>query len=260
MKNLFLLIVALLFTVTVHADVVGEYVFEGTLGDRIPVQITFCVNGEYIAVGEIYYPKAKHPAPILLVGGIEDWGYSLKEYQDDGTVTGILSLKMKFGENEEDADEFIEGEWMNPKTGKKLPLKNMELVSEMVVDVAKYLDYEDPQNIGREYAYQEWDADNQKMMAGHIAFRGAGKYKLHFDISNERRGIAKAKSTPDNPAILGETTHDYFYYENLNECGYAFSAHFFKRFVVLKTTSSQETLKCFGKSASFDGVYMKVKQ
>ncbi len=260
MKKWFFLIAVLLFTLTAQADVADEYVYEGTLGDRIPVRITFCVNGEEIAVGEIYYPKAKHPAPILLVGRTEDWGYSLKEYQDDGTITGVLSLKMKFGETEGDADEFLEGVWMNPKTGKKLPLKNMELVNRNVDNVLKYLDYEDPQNIGREYAYQEWDGDSQKMMTGHITFRGAGKNKLHFNISNERHGIAKGKSAPDSPAVLGETTHDYFYYEKLNECGYGFGAYFFKRFVVLKTISGPETLKCFGEHASFDGVYMKVKQ
>lgn len=260
MKKWFFLIALLLFTITAQADVVGEYVFEGTLGDKIPVRITFCVNGEYIAVGEIFYPKAKHPAPILLVGGMEDWGYSLKEYQDDGTVTGLLSLKMQFGEMEEDPAEFLEGVWMNPKTGKKLPLKNMELVSRSVGDVLEFLDYEDPQNIGREYVYQEWNADDQKMMVGRIMFRGAGKNKLHFDISNDRHAVAKGKSAPDRPAILGETTHDYFYYENLNECNYGFGAFFFKRFVVLKTTSAPGTLDCFGKGASFDGVYMKIKQ
>ena len=41
---------------TIKADVDGEYQFEGTLGDKIPVVITFCVNGDGIAVGEIYNP------------------------------------------------------------------------------------------------------------------------------------------------------------------------------------------------------------
>ena len=63
-----LLFFSLMLTLTAQADVLGEYSFEGTLGDKIPVRLKFAVNGEEIAVGEIYYPKAKDPAPILVVG------------------------------------------------------------------------------------------------------------------------------------------------------------------------------------------------
>ena len=98
------------------------------------------------------------------------------------------------------------------------------------------------------------------MMGGNVKFRGAGKYKLHFEVSNAPGNIAEGKSAPDRPAVLGEATHDYFYYENVNECGYGFSAHFFKKFVVLKTTTQHETVGCFGMGVAFDGVYIKVKQ
>ena len=100
----------------------------------------------------------------------------------------------------------------------------------------------------------------QESEGGNVKFRGAGKYKLHFEVSNVPGNIAEGRSEPDRPAVLGETTHDYFYYENVNECGYGFSAHFFKKFVVLKTTTGRETLDCFGMGAAFDGVYIKVKQ
>ena len=241
---------------TTKADVDGEYQFEGTLGDKIPVVITFCVNGDGIAVGEIYYPKAKNPAPILIVGEALEWGYSMNEYQNDGTITGCLSFKI-----EEDAagPYMTEGTWTNPKTRKEFPLKNMKCVSTSV-DVPKFLDYEDPQNIGREYSFKIWNEGAQDYMGGHISFRGAGKHKLHFEVGNVRHNIAEGRSAPDRPAVLGDYTYDYFNYENVNECGYSFSAHFFKRFVVLKTTSDYHSLDCFGAGASFDGVYMKIKQ
>lgn len=135
-----------------EADVLGEFSFEGMLGDKIPVRLKFAVNGDEIAVGEILYLKAKSPAPILVVGKptVGGW-YHLQEYQADGTVTGIMSFR-----------------------------------------------------------------------------------------------------------IEGETTHDFFFYENVNECGYGFSAHFFKRFVVLRTTSGPGTLGCFGSGVAFDGVYIKL--
>ena len=68
------------------------------------------------------------------------------------------------------ADEnpyIAEGTWTNPRTEKSLLMKNFSTNDDALtgrIDVTDYLDYEDPQNIGREY-------------------RGAGKYKLHFEVS-----------------------------------------------------------------------------
>jgi hypothetical protein len=72
--------------------------------------------------------------------------------------------------------------------------------------------------------------------------------------------MAQGSSDSDRPAVLGDHTYDWFVYENVNECGYGFSAHFFKKFVVLKTTTGPDTLGCFGSGVAFDGVYIKVKQ
>ena len=258
-----LLLFSLVLTLAAHADVLGEYSFEGTLGDKIPVRLKFAVNGDEIAVGEIYYPKAKNPAPILVVGAPtdDDGWYYLKEYQNDGTITGTMLFKIVEKENE---DPYIsEGTWTNPRSEKSLPMKNFRTNDDALtgrIDVTDYLDYEDPQNIGREYAYSIWNPRYSSMMGGYVKFRGAGKYKLHFEVCNSPGNIAEGKSDPDRPAVLGEATHDYFYYENVNECGYGFSAHFFKKFVVLKTTTDGETLGCFGMGVAFDGVYIKVKQ
>ena len=258
-----LLFFFLVFAIAAQADVLGEYSFEGTLGDKIPVRLKFAVNGEEIAVGEIYYPKAKNPAPILVVGSPtndEGW-YFLKEYQSDGTITGTMLFHIV--EEESENPYIAEGTWTNPRTEKSLPMKNFSTNDDALtgrIDVTDYLDYEDPQNIGREYAYSIWNPRYGSMMGGNVKFRGAGKYKLHFEVSNAPGNIAEGKSAPDRPAVLGESTHDYFYYENVNECGYGFSAHFFKKFVVLKSTTKYETFGCFGMGVAFDGVYIKVKQ
>ena len=96
-------------------------------------------------------------------------------------------------------------------------------------------------------------------LGGNVKFSRAGEHKLNFEVSNCFQNIAEGKNSPDRPAELGQYTYDFFYYENVNECGYGFSAHFFKKFVVLRTISGYDTLGCFGMGASFDGVYMKVK-
>ena len=55
MKKVFFSIVVFVFAIAAaQADVLGEYSFEGTLGDNIPVVLKFAVDGDEIAVGEIY--------------------------------------------------------------------------------------------------------------------------------------------------------------------------------------------------------------
>jgi hypothetical protein len=264
MKKLISIFVALMLSMAVSADVLGEYSFVGTLGDKIPVRLKFAVNGEEIAVGEIYYPKAKNPAPILVVGAPtnDDGWYYLKEYQSDGTITGTMLFKID-GEDTADGAYISEGSWTNPKTEKSLPMKNFVWNDDAVtgpINVTDYLDYEDPQNIGREYAYSVWNPRYGSMMGGNVKFRGAGKHKLHFEVCNAPGNIAEGKSEPGRPAELGDYTYDYFIYKNVNDCGYGFSAHFFKKFVVLKTITDHETFGCFGMGVAFDGVYIKVKQ
>lgn len=257
-KKLLSLIICLFLATATQADVLGIYSFEGTLGDKIPVKLKFCVNGDYIAVGEIYYPKAKNPAPILVVGTLneETDSYFLREFAPDGTITGVMSFKI---EGEDEQATITDGSWTNPRTDKSLDMKNFESTGE-IINVPDYLDYEDPQNIGREYAYQLYNPRYGDMMGGVVKFRGAGKYKLHWEISNAPGNIAEGKSDPNRPAVLGEATHDFFFYDNANECGYGFSAHFFKKFVVIESTTGYDTFGCFGNGVTFAGVYIKVKQ
>ena len=99
-------------------------------------------------------------------------------------------------------------------------------------------------------------------MGGTVTFRGAGKHKLHFKVCNAPSNIAEGESEPNRPAELAPYTYNTFEYKDVNECGYSFSAHFFKKFVVLKSTSNNDpsSLNCFGMNVAFDGVYIKTKQ
>ena len=78
----------------VRADVLGEFHFDGTLGDKIGVSIEFAVNGDYVAVGEIVYTHSKKPIRFLLVGVWTGDEYLLNEYQPDGSVTGCLRMEI----------------------------------------------------------------------------------------------------------------------------------------------------------------------
>ena len=87
--------------------------------------------------------------------------------------------------------------------------------------------------------------------------------KLNFSIgdgssSATKFGVVYSVDGGTTWTVLGDYTYNFFYYENLNDCGYGFGAYFFKRFVVLKTLTPADG--CFGMGVAFDGVYMKIKQ
>lgn len=235
------------------------YRFDAKLDGRIPVNIVFQRTYDNIVAGYIYYPRAKKPAPIMIAGSVQKYNdklyYYLSEYQSDGIITGTISLTTPV---EVQWDSPMEGTWTNPKTDQQMQMTDLSYSQDMPVWFTQsLLTPEDPGNIGREYSFQKWDQNYQSMMGGHITFRAAGKNKVHFECGNVRHNIAEGSSDPDRPAVLHDNV---FEYKNVNECGYAFRATFFPRFVRLDTTSGNDTLDCFGMGASFDGVYIKIKQ
>ena len=79
--------------------------FKALMNGKIPVEVMFQTtcnqDGEWMTAGYLYYPKAKTPAPILIVEGwhpekpvvSKDENETVcrfTEYQPDGEVTGIL--------------------------------------------------------------------------------------------------------------------------------------------------------------------------
>lgn len=233
--------------------------YNAKLDGRIPVIIVFQTNADSIAAGYIYYPRAKKPAPIMIVGGVTRYGdtdyYHFSEYQSDGIITGFINFGHKVVDGWEDK---VEGTWTNPKTNQEMPLTDVSFNRECPKWFTKsLLTPEDPGNIGHEYSFRQWNEGYQDLIGGHITFRGAGKNKVHFECGNIRHNIAEGHSDDDRPAVLKGNV---FEYRDINECGYGFRATFFPRFVVLQTITDSPSYDCFGAGASFDGVYIKVKQ
>lgn len=243
-----------LMTVQLNAQSLQFYRFDNKLDGRIPVSIVFEKDSNNILGGYIYYPNAKNPAPILIAGTTTTYdgavNYFLREYQDDGTITGVIYLKTK--------NRTTTGSWTNPKTRQELPMKNLTSSREKPKWFKEsVMTPEDPGNIGKEYSFQEWHLGYESMMGGNITFRAAGKNKVHFECTNVRHNIAEGKSDKGRPAVLKGNK---FEYRHVNECGYGFKATFYQRFVMLETITGNESLECFGAGAAFDGVYIKVKQ
>ena len=233
--------------------------YDAMLDGRIPVIIAFQTNEAGTVAGYIYYPKAKNPAPILILGSVNHYAesafYSLWEYQSDGTVTGYISFEEKLIDG---WNIKVEGTWTNPKSQKEMKLTDVWFKRESTKWFSHtLLTPEDPGNIGREYAFKKWHLGYSDYMGGHITFRAAGKNKVHFECANVANNIAEGKSEEGRPAVLQGNR---FEYRNVNDCGYGFQATFYPKFVVLKSITGAETLDCFGAHSAFDGIYIKVKK
>ncbi len=237
----------------VRADVLGEFHFDGTLGDKIGVSIEFAVNGDYVAVGEIVYTHSKKPIRFLLVGVWTGDEYLLNEYQPDGSVTGCL--RMEIDDTTYNEPVLTAGTWTNPKNGQVYEMKNMESGS---MSANNPWNYGTPGTIEGEYVFHQWDLSSKSMKEGRAVFHWAGEHSLLFSVNNDLLG-GSLKNAPGRPAELRAYTYNTFDYPEANKCGYSFSACFFKNFVVLITSSEPETTTCQGKSHRIDGVYFKMK-
>ncbi|MBO4659082.1 MAG: hypothetical protein J5637_05620 [Prevotella sp.] len=240
-------ILLMLSIISIQAQrIVERYAFEGTLDGKTAVRLAFEVNSNGIAAGHIYYPKAKHPALIMIIGHKASAGtYYVSEYQANGEITGYLALKTNKGK--------LTGEWTNPRTEKELRFTNMHAIT-FPKGFGGLLVPEDPGNLGHRYGYMQYHTGMQDLMGGHVELKAAGKNRVHFEVVNAPGNIAEGRSEQGRPAVLKGNT---FTYNEVNECHYGFKATFFPKFVVLESTTNYDTHDCFGAHTAFDGIYIK---
>ena len=143
MKKLSLAIIFACCSLIVTAQEVTENRgFKAVMNGKYAVEVFFQTahnDGDWQTAGYIYYPKAKKPAPILIV---ENWGNEdpivsdednvfdrrFVEYQPDGEMTGIIYLT--YAEVEGDF-QMLKGLWKNPTTGKVMSLSNFQEMREL---------------------------------------------------------------------------------------------------------------------------------
>ena len=137
MKKIFLMLMIVWAVCASAQETTENRGFKAVLNGKIAVEVFFQTaycNGEWQTAGYIYYPKAKTPAPILIVA---NWGNEkpivsaeeyefdcrFEEYQPDGETTGILYLT--YTEVEGDF-QMLKGSWKNPTTGKVMKLSQFQ--------------------------------------------------------------------------------------------------------------------------------------
>ena len=139
-----ILLSLLLAVCTLSVSAVESCCFKAMLNGKIAVEVALqtvynVYEGQSMTAGYIYYPKAKNPAPILIV---EHWGeekhiapkekgvvYSrFVEYQPDGEITGLLYLTYS---GMEENLQVRKSSWKNPTTGRVLQLTNIETLDKL---------------------------------------------------------------------------------------------------------------------------------
>ena len=123
-------------------ETVERYAFKALINGKIPVEVAFegrQNDTDWMTAGYIYYPKAKNPAPILIVNY---WGEEkpvnrnindhiihsrMVEFQPDGEITGMLYLQ----HTEYDGFNMKKGSWKNPNNGRVLQLSQFEVLDDM---------------------------------------------------------------------------------------------------------------------------------
>lgn len=90
----------------------GKFSYSGFINEKDPVQLDLTILEDNTAVGDIKYLNRKNPMPIKLIGNFnnsEEYIYLLREFENDGNVTGFIRLK--FDEHQ----EKLIGEWSSVK-------------------------------------------------------------------------------------------------------------------------------------------------
>lgn len=142
MKTVLTLLLMICAT-TASAQTYENRGFKALMNGKIPVEVMFQTtrnqDGEWMTAGYLYYPKAKTPAPILIVEGWypekpivskdkDETVSRFVEYQPDGEKTGTLYVT--YVEVEGDF-QMRRASWKNPTTGKVLQLSNFEETREL---------------------------------------------------------------------------------------------------------------------------------
>ena len=127
-----------LFCATTMAAQGEIHYYKGKLNGKIAFELVYgyeSVDDDARVAGYMYYPNAKSPAPILVVGHSLEadpkdpyfdnlYREGFKEYQPDGEMTGKMDIQ--YYEVEGDY-QFKTGYWQNPTTGRKLPMTDVEI-------------------------------------------------------------------------------------------------------------------------------------
>lgn len=212
----------------------------GNLAGRIPVLVHYQRDGE-IVVGEITYLNTKHKTPIRLLGTVTaNKTYRLLEFDQAGTITGIITSHP--------VGRAFTGQWSSPTTGRELPLqlarKDMRMVSAAI--------RADPAHLSGTYFYRYGVAGRQGTFTLTRLASGRASFELVAVTDAPARNIA---DVPLDTVNLAGTAFTYAVAETDN-C--AFQVRFYKDFMVVRYTKGDCAVQ-FGHNATAEGIFIKTE-
>ncbi|MGU3375734.1 hypothetical protein [Chryseobacterium sp. M5A1_1a] len=219
----------------------GNYSFSGLIDQKIPVELTFSVS-KNVVLGQIIYVKTKEKKPIKIIGALNSGNYYLlKEFGNDGNISGTIDAVLKNGK--------LEGDWSSTKSDKVYSLAlyiqpKVQPKPEILLPTPSY-------NFAGTYTYQY----GEKGYQGSISIKKIKDHTYSYEIgsvtSDPGRNIADAS---------GEVMikNNQFTIEINQSC--AFLVEFYHGFLTITSTNSGQMTDCeFGLNATLEGTYLKVK-
>lgn len=215
--------------------------WRGTINQKIPVFVHF-QQDDQIVVGTITYLNTKAKDAIKLIGTFDkESGYYLREFDQKGNITGIISGNQ--------VDDSFTGRWYAPGRENKWTLYLTR--SDTLIPSPKIK--ADMTNIFGNYYYQFGEAGYQ----GSLQLSPEVNDKLSFSLSSMTQ--APARNMADISATVELNNAEFLYRisEQGDETDCTCKVKFYKDFAYVKYTKDN-CLGIFGHRATVEGVFLKL--
>jgi hypothetical protein len=212
-----------------------HYTFQALIGKSTKAQL-WLTQTDDIVIGEIEYSKGKRP--IALRGIEEDGLFRILEFSPDGTITGIITGKLK--------NNQFSGEWFSPKSRKSLAI-GFKLQEPTTLKGASLLTQS---YSGGTYTYSYGKDAHQ----GYLNVKRISADSAMIEVSNLTAAPAYNQATIEPSTV--SVTNNQVIYNVLQGC--TIRIRFYSDFAVIDYVNKESDC-LFGMNATVDGVYWKRK-
>ncbi|MEO1513423.1 MAG: hypothetical protein AAFV95_00370 [Bacteroidota bacterium] len=213
--------------------------WEGTIAGEIPVFLHY-QQEEGIVLGAITYLNTKARTPIRLLGTYdENGGLLMREYSEDGNVTGLIVG--------DPASDSFSGTWYSPEGEKEMTV----LLSPKDSLIPSPSMEAEPEDIFGTYAYQY----GEKGYLGDLDIRKDDNGRIQAQIVSLTKAPARNIADVEMENITLEDNSFVYSLPEADSC--AFQVRFFKDFAYVTYTQS-DCMGQFGHRATVEGMFVKV--
>ncbi|WP_316805043.1 hypothetical protein [Pedobacter nototheniae] len=218
-----------------------RYTLTGFINKKIPVELDITVS-KNIVLGNIRYLNTKAKTPIKIIGEVSDKNqYSLREFEKDGNISGIINATLK--------SDRLEGDWSATKSDTSysaiLNIKNNETFKPEIFSPTS------SNQLAGKYFYQY----GEKGYQGSITIKKLGGNTYSYDVGSVTHDPGRNIADASGKAVL---KNNQLIINVNNSC--KFIVMFYNGFLTITEGRQGQLSDCeFGFNATLEGTYLKVK-